>query len=78
MKEVLAAAKENPELVKIPTVLVQGEDAGGLTGPAAVLGASNIIRWLDRREPVPKAERREARRPRAANASRGPEVEARE
>ena len=30
MTEVLAAATENPALVKVPTVLVQGEDAGGL------------------------------------------------
>ena len=37
MKEALAAATENPALVKVPTVLVQGEDASGLTGPAAVL-----------------------------------------
>ncbi len=38
MKEVLAAAKENPALVKVPTVLAQGEDAGGLSGPAALPG----------------------------------------
>ena len=56
MKEVLAAAKENPALVKVPTVLVQGEDTGGLSGPAAVLGASNIIQWLERREGAPDTE----------------------
>ncbi len=78
MKEVLAAATENPALVKVPTVLVQGEDAGGLTGPAAVLGASNIIQWLERRKPVPEAERRGTRRPRTANVPSSPEAETRE
>ncbi len=58
MKEVLAAARDNPDLVKVPTVLVQGEDAGGLTGPAAVLGASNIIRWLERGGGAPHGEGR--------------------
>jgi len=50
MNDALAAAKDTPELVKIPTEIVQGEAAGGLTGLAAVLGASIIIRWLERSE----------------------------
>jgi regulator of protease activity HflC (stomatin/prohibitin superfamily) len=48
LKEILAAAKENPELVKVPTVLVQGAEAGGLSGAAAVLGASNIVQWTQK------------------------------
>jgi len=53
---VLAAARENPDIVKVPTVLVQGADAQGLTGAAAVLGASNIVQMLrdaERRETAP-------------------------
>ncbi len=46
LKEVLDAAKNNPEMVKVPTVLVQGE-SNGLNGPAAVLGASNILEFLE-------------------------------
>jgi len=56
LKEVLAAARENPDIVKVPTVLVQGADAQGLTGAAAVLGASNIVQMLrdaERRETAP-------------------------
>lgn len=49
LKEILAAAKENPDLVKVPSVLVQGEGAGGLSGAAAVLGASNIVQWTERK-----------------------------
>jgi hypothetical protein len=46
LKEILAAAKENPAMVKVPAVLVQGE-ANGLTGPAAVLGAGNLLQWMN-------------------------------
>lgn len=49
LKEILAAAGQNPDIVKVPTVLVQGEGGEGLTGAAAVLGASNIVRLLDRK-----------------------------
>lgn len=45
LKEILAAAVENPKIVKVPTVMVG--DGVGLEGAAAVLGASNIIRWAD-------------------------------
>jgi hypothetical protein len=45
LKEVLAAAKENPQMVKVPAVLVQGE-TNGLAGPAAVLGAGNLLQWM--------------------------------
>jgi len=38
----LAAAVKNPEIVKIPTVLVTGTGSG-FEGAAAVLGASNLI-----------------------------------
>lgn len=45
---VLAAAVANPAIVKVPTVLVQGADGGGITGAAAVLGSSNIVKMLTR------------------------------
>jgi hypothetical protein len=71
MKEILAAARENPALVKVPTVLVQGQDAGGLSGPAAVLGASNIVQWLEKRQAATDAKPRDTRRPRAAKPEPG-------
>lgn len=46
LKEILAAAKANPDWVKVPTVLVQGEAVQGLTGAAAVLGASSLFTSL--------------------------------
>jgi predicted amidohydrolase len=43
IKEVLAAAAANPQIVKFPTTFVMGgENGGGLTGAAAILGASNV------------------------------------
>jgi len=45
LKEIIAAAKENPEIVKVPTVLVQGESSG-MAGPAAILGAGNLLQWI--------------------------------
>ena len=41
----LAAAVENPSIVKIPTVLVNGTGTG-YEGAAAVLGASNLLETL--------------------------------
>lgn len=43
---VLEAAVKNPAIVKVPTVSVQGADGGGITGAAAVLGSSNIVKML--------------------------------
>lgn len=43
--KVLEAAIQNPNIVKIPQVYVQGESRG-FEGPAAILGASNLIRSL--------------------------------
>lgn len=45
LKEMLAAATANPELVKVPNVLVQGSGSG-LEGSAAILGASNLVQGL--------------------------------
>ena len=45
LDKVLQAAVANPDIVKIPSVLVQGE-TGGFEGPAAILGASNLIQSL--------------------------------
>jgi len=41
VKELLAAAGKNPEIIKIPKILVIGE-GGGLSGAAAILGANNM------------------------------------
>ena len=45
MEKALDAAIQNPEIVKVPTVQVQGS-AGGFEGAAAVLGASNLIETM--------------------------------
>ncbi|MGA1867724.1 MAG: hypothetical protein ACMUJM_04165 [bacterium] len=45
LKEILEAAKQNPEIVRVPSVLVQGA-TGGLEGAAAILGASNLTTGL--------------------------------
>ena len=45
LDKVLQAAVANPNIVKIPSVLVQGE-TGGFEGPAAILGASNLIQSI--------------------------------
>ena len=41
IKEVLAAATANPDLIKYPNILVMGQ-GGGFEGAAAILGASNL------------------------------------
>ncbi len=41
LKEILAVAKENPDIIKVPMVQVSGEGSS-LEGAAAVLGASNF------------------------------------
>lgn len=40
-QETLSLLRDNPDIIKVPTVLVQGE--GGLSGPAAVLGVSQLL-----------------------------------
>ena len=45
LDKVLNAAVANPNIVKIPNVLVQGE-GGGFEGPAAILGASNLMQSI--------------------------------
>ena len=45
LEKVLASAVANPDIVKIPSILVQGS-GGGFEGPAAILGASNLIQSL--------------------------------
>jgi regulator of protease activity HflC (stomatin/prohibitin superfamily) len=42
LDKVLNAAVTNPDIVKIPRILVSGEGAG-LEGAAAILGASNLV-----------------------------------
>ena len=43
--KILAAAVSNPGIVKIPSVYVQGQ-SGGFEGPAAILGASNLVQSI--------------------------------
>jgi len=45
LEKTLAAAVQNPAIVKVPTVLVTGAGSG-YEGAAAVLGASNLINGL--------------------------------
>ena len=45
VKEVLAAAKENPDMIKVPQVLVTGSGSS-LEGAAAILGANNLTMGL--------------------------------
>ena len=45
LKLVLAAATENPDIIKVPAVLVSGSESG-LEGAAAVLGSSNLVQML--------------------------------
>ncbi|HAL46047.1 MAG: hypothetical protein A2Y12_20385 [Planctomycetes bacterium GWF2_42_9] len=49
LKDILEAAKAKPEIVKVPTVLVQGTGQG-YEGAAAVLGASNIMQVLSQQQ----------------------------
>jgi hypothetical protein len=46
LDKVLEAAKIQPEIVKVPNVLVQGS-TGGLEGSAAILGANNLMDALN-------------------------------
>ena len=45
LDKVLNAAVSNPNIVKVPNVYVQGE-TGGFEGPAAILGASNLMQSI--------------------------------
>ena len=45
LDKVLTAAVSNPNIVKIPNVYVQGA-TGGFEGPAAILGASNLMQSI--------------------------------
>lgn len=51
LKEALAAAREQPDIVKIPQVYVSGTGAG-MEGAAAILGASNLVRTLQSARPA--------------------------
>lgn len=50
LKEVLAVAADNPDIIKIPTVQVNGT-TGGYEGAAAILGASNLVQMLQDQKP---------------------------
>ncbi len=46
LEKILAAATEQPDIVKVPNVYVQGA-SGGLEGAAAILGASNLLQGMN-------------------------------
>ena len=46
LEKALDAAKTNPDMVKVPLVMVTGSGSG-YEGAAAVLGASNIVQMMD-------------------------------
>jgi hypothetical protein len=50
IKEVLAAATKNPDLIKYPNILVMG--GGGFEGAAAILGASNLNMGMTKTTPA--------------------------
>jgi len=57
VKELLAAAIQNPNIIKFPnTLVVGGGDNGGLAGAAAILGSSNLSFGLKKNinQPVKK------------------------
>lgn len=62
LKEILEVAKENPQIVKVPNILVQGS-TGGLEGAAAILGASNLTSGLLGGKATPQAQPPKPRRP---------------
>ena len=45
LDKVLNSAVQDPDIVKIPQILVSGP-GGGLEGAAAILGASNLVRSI--------------------------------
>jgi hypothetical protein len=53
LEKVLQAAKEQPDIVKVPGVLVQGQ-GGGFEGAAAILGASNLLEGMKAVKPKKK------------------------
>ncbi len=55
LEKILEAARQNPEMVKVPHVLVQGT-TGGLEGAAAVLGNSTLTTGLLQKTLEPKGE----------------------
>jgi len=46
LEKAINGAVKNPDIVKVPTVLVNGSGAGGYEGAAAILGASNLIQAM--------------------------------
>ncbi|MHC4212913.1 MAG: SPFH domain-containing protein [Planctomycetota bacterium] len=62
LNAILEAAKENPQIVKVPYILVQGS-TGGLEGAAAILGASNLTSGLLGGKVAPEAQPPKPRKP---------------
>lgn len=52
LEKVLSAVIQSPDIVKIPNILVLGDERGGFSGPAAILGASNLFFGLDDKAPT--------------------------
>jgi len=56
LKEVLAVALKNPDIIKVPMVQVNnGGQGGSLEGAAAILGASNLVEMLNKSRGAGKA-----------------------
>ncbi len=49
LKESLAIAKDQPDIIKVPMVQVMGQ-TGGFEGAAAILGASNLVQMMNEKE----------------------------
>ncbi len=49
LKESLAIARDQPDIIKVPMVQVMGS-AGGFEGAAAILGASNLVQMMKEKE----------------------------
>ncbi|MFH1886162.1 MAG: SPFH domain-containing protein, partial [Pseudomonadota bacterium] len=52
LEKVLDAAVANPDIVKVPSVLVQGQ-GNSLEGAAAILGASSLVQGLEQASRTP-------------------------
>ncbi len=46
LEKILQAAIKNPDIVKVPRVLVSGAGGAGMEGAAAILGESNLVKGI--------------------------------
>ena len=50
LKEILTVAKDNPDIIKVPTVQVNGAGGSSLEGAAAILGSSNFVNLMNQQK----------------------------